>query len=312
MIRRCIRSAVKGLCGSLVLVFATGAGGTEDIRYVVDSFDRIVFHAEFDQTLDQRVTKWVDPINVYLDIRAGDPTLYERLVESHLVDIRFLTGLDSRIVMDPAEANFFMVFDRDDRLIQSVVDYHPPLVKDSSGVAKTLCFGIYSVNSESEIKRAVIGIPTDRAASAGKLDACIVEEMTQVLGLPNDSEEVFPSIFNDLSIDDHLTALDRTLIRLLYDPALPPGMHRDQALARIESLAIDDPVIAQTTPSPGNSNSRSNTGVAGTDTASGPGINSGGIDTGDGATGGAQDTGEGAAADGPGSLSVSAERNNDS
>ncbi|MDZ4736031.1 MAG: DUF2927 domain-containing protein [Rhodospirillaceae bacterium] len=293
------------------MVLTTGAGGTEDIRYVVDSFDRIVFHAEFEQTLDQRVTKWVDPINVYLDIRAGDPTLYERLVESHLVDIRFLTGLDSRIVLDPADANFFIVFDRDDRLIQSVVDYHPALVKNSSGVAKTLCFGIYSVNGGSEIVRAVIGIPTDRAASAGKLDACVVEEMTQVLGLPNDSEEVFPSIFNDLSIDDHLTELDRTLIRLLYDPALPPGMNRDQALARIESLAIEDPVIAQTTPSPRNANSRSNTGVAGTDTAGGPGINSGGLGSGgDGTTGGAQDTG--AAADGPGSLSVNAERNGDS
>jgi len=311
MIRRCIKTAGRGLCGAVALVLTTGAGGTEDIRYVVDSFDRIVFHAEFEQTLDQRVTKWVDPINVYLDIRAGDPTLYERLVESHLVDIRFLTGLDSRIVLDPADANFFIVFDRDDRLIQSVVDYHPALVKNSSGVAKTLCFGIYSVNGGSEIVRAVIGIPTDRAASAGKLDACVVEEMTQVLGLPNDSEEVFPSIFNDLSIDDHLTELDRTLIRLLYDPALPPGMNRDQALARIESLAIEDPVIAQTTPSPRNANSRSNTGVAGTDTAGGPGINSGGLGSGgDGTTGGAQDTG--AAADGPGSLSVNAERNGDS
>jgi hypothetical protein len=267
MIRLGTRSAGKGLIGALALVLTTGAGGTEDIAYVVDSFDRIVFHAEFDQSLDQRITKWVDPIDVYLDIRAGDPTLYQRLVESHLVDLRFLTGLESRIVEDPANANIFMVFDRDERLIQSVVDYHPPLIKDSNSVAKTLCFGIYSVNSHSEIVRAVIGIPTDRAASAGKLGACIVEEMTQVLGLPNDSDEVFPSIFNDNSIDDELTELDRILIRLLYDPALPPGMERENALARIEVLAVDDPVIAATTPSPGNI--RSNTGTAGGEASSG-------------------------------------------
>jgi hypothetical protein len=201
-----------------------------------------------------------------------------------------------------------MVFDRDDQLIQSVVDYHPPLIKDSSSVAKTLCFGIYSVNSHSEIVRAVIGIPTDRAASAGKLRACVVEEMTQVLGLPNDSDEVFPSIFNDSSIDDELTELDRMLIRLLYDPALPPGMERDNALARIEVLAVDDPVIAETTPSPGNT--RNNTGIAGAEADSGPSGNSGlggggnlGMDSGDANTGGIGDTGDGATQDG-GSLSL--------
>ncbi|MEX2201756.1 MAG: DUF2927 domain-containing protein [Dongiaceae bacterium] len=301
--------AGKSLIGALALILTTGAGGTEDIGYVVDSFDRIVFHAEFDQSLDQRITKWVDPIDVYLDIRAGDPTLYQRLVESHLVDLRFLTGLETRIVDDPAEANIFMVFDRDDRLIQSVVDYHPPLVKDSNSVAKTLCFGIYSVNSHSEIVRAVIGIPTDRAASAGKLGACVVEEMTQVLGLPNDSDEVFPSIFNDNSIDDKLTELDRMLIRLLYDPALPPGMERDNALALIEMLAFDDPVIAETTLSPGNS--RNNTGVAGAGagTSSGSsadsGLGGGGLSTDAGGmnTGGSSDTGDGATQDG-GSISL--------
>jgi hypothetical protein len=290
MIRRSIRTAGNGLFGALALILTTGAGGIDDIDYVVDSFDRIVFHAEFDQALDQRVAKWVDPLNVYLDIRAGDPTLYERLVENHLVDIRFLTGLESRIVDNPAEANIFMVFDRDDRLIQSTVSYHPPLATDSSSVAKTLCFGIYSVNPHSEIVRAVIAIPTDRAASAGKLGACIVEEMTQIMGLPNDSEEVFPSIFNDLSADDELTELDRMLIRLLYDPALPTGMDREQALARIQTLAIDNPVIAQTSPSPGNN--RSNSGAGGTGSANGASANDsgelgadGGGNTGGGATG---------------------------
>jgi uncharacterized membrane protein YgcG len=307
MIRLGTRSAGKALIGALALVLTTGAGGTEDIGYVVDSFDRIVFHAEFDQSLDQRITKWVEPIDVYLDIRAGDPTLYQRLVESHLVDLRFLTGLETRIVDDPADANIFMVFDRDDRLIQSVVDYHPPLVKDSSSIAKTLCFGIYSVNSHSEIVRAVIGIPTDRAASAGKLGACVVEEMTQVLGLPNDSDEVFPSIFNDKSIDDELTELDRMLIRLLYDPALPPGMERENALARIEILAVDNPVIAETTPTPGNT--RSNTGVSGGGTSNGPSANSGlsgdglGLDGGGFNSGGSGDIGDGATQDG-GSLSL--------
>jgi len=107
-----------------------------------------------------------------------------------------------------------------------------------------LCFGIYSVNGGSEIKRAIIGIPTDRATSMGKLPACIVEEMTQVLGLPNDSDDISPSIFNDHSIDDALTALDRMLVRILYDPTIYVGMPRDEALVQARALA-HDPLIAE-------------------------------------------------------------------
>jgi hypothetical protein len=58
----------------------------------------------------------------------------------------------------------------------------------------------------------------------GKLVACVVEEITQVLGLPNDSEKVFPSIFNDKTPQDLLTGLDFILLKLLYSPSISAGM----------------------------------------------------------------------------------------
>lgn len=64
----------------------------------------------------------------------------------------------------------------------------------------------------------------NHARARGKLVACVVEELTQLLGLPNDSELVFPSIFNDRSTDEFLSPLDVMLLRMLYDPRLKAGM----------------------------------------------------------------------------------------
>jgi hypothetical protein len=250
MIRTTGRNAGFGLASALALALSGAvANATEDVDYMVSTFDEIVFHAEFGQTIAPRVTKWVDPVQVYLDIRAGDPTLYRRLVEAHIEELEFLTGLPFEIVGSPDEANVFMVFDRDDALIESAADYQPTIARHGGEISKTLCFGIYSVNGASEIKRAIIGIPTDRAASLGKLPACVVEEMTQILGLPNDSDDIYPSIFNDGSSDDALTDLDRWLVRLLYDASVEPGMDRVAALAQIRSLA-NDPMIARGPQSP--------------------------------------------------------------
>ena len=60
--------------------------------------------------------------------------------------------------------------------------------------------------------------------------SCLHEEVTQSLGLTNDSATARPSIFND----DHefavLTQHDETLLRLLYDPRLNPGMSAVEAM----------------------------------------------------------------------------------
>jgi len=48
------------------------------------------------------------------------------------------------------------------------------------------------------------------------------------MGLPNDSDKVFPSIFNDKSHDDYLSGLDLLLLKLLYRPEMKAGMNIKQ------------------------------------------------------------------------------------
>ena len=60
--------------------------------------------------------------------------------------------------------------------------------------------------------------------------SCFHEEITQALGLTNDHPRARPSIYNDDQEFALMTDHDATLLSMLYDPALEPGMSRKQAL----------------------------------------------------------------------------------
>jgi len=53
--------------------------------------------------------------------------------------------------------------------------------------------------------------------------------------LPNDSDTIPQSIFNDTSKHFELTEFDRWLLMALYQPAIKPNMPRNEAL----KLALD-------------------------------------------------------------------------
>ena len=67
--------------------------------------------------------------------------------------------------------------------------------------------------------------------------SCLHEELTQGLGLPNDSPRARPSIFNDDEEFALLTDQDELLLRMLYSPELRPGMSPEEARPIVESLA---------------------------------------------------------------------------
>ena len=67
--------------------------------------------------------------------------------------------------------------------------------------------------------------------------SCLHEELTQGLGLPNDSPRARPSIFNDDEEFALLTDQDELLLRILYSPELRPGMSAAEARPIVFSLA---------------------------------------------------------------------------
>ncbi|WP_137110346.1 DUF2927 domain-containing protein [Rhodobacter sp. SY28-1] len=67
--------------------------------------------------------------------------------------------------------------------------------------------------------------------------SCLHEELTQGLGLPNDSPRARPSIFNDDEEFALLTDQDELLLRMLYSRELRPGMTAAEARPIVFSLA---------------------------------------------------------------------------
>ena len=89
------------------------------------------------------------------------------------------------------------------------------------------CFAKFGTK-KNEIRWAISVFPSHHPKDY--MRACVVEEMTQVLGLPNDSNAVKPSIFNDQSHYFELTPHDRLMVKILYDPRITVGMPRGQAI----------------------------------------------------------------------------------
>lgn len=67
--------------------------------------------------------------------------------------------------------------------------------------------------------------------------SCYHEEIAQGLGLTNDSPTARPSIFNDNEEFALLTTQDELMLRLLYNPALHPGMTEAEARPIVQELA---------------------------------------------------------------------------
>lgn len=69
--------------------------------------------------------------------------------------------------------------------------------------------------------------------------SCVHEEMAQAMGLPNDSPDARPSLFNDSLEFALLTEHDEILLRMLYDPRLRPGMTSAEARPLLPAIARD-------------------------------------------------------------------------
>ncbi len=85
--------------------------------------------------------------------------------------------------------------------------------------------------------RSVVAII--RAEHAPRMRAsCIAEEIAQGMGLPNDCRTARPSIFNDDEEFAVLTKHDKTLLSMLYNPALRSGMEASQVRPVVEHLSL--------------------------------------------------------------------------
>lgn len=204
----------------------------QTIDYIQKAFVEIALKNEFKNS-DNRLIRWERPIQYniqYIDMPPNQ--MISNLMISHLEHLEKITS--HAIKPSPSQPNLKIIFTRGRNYAKAIKDYTNSkidnLAKDSN------CMGSLNVNSRNEITYATVIIPVDRVMGEGLLVACIVEESTQIMGLPNDSDWVFPSIANDKSKIELLTGLDYILLKLLYSKALKPGMDAHQIEPIIQKL----------------------------------------------------------------------------
>lgn len=205
------------------------------------NFDTIAFGNEYSGKRYDTVRKWAQPVRMGLQGKDY-PSYLETYIEDVARDLTETTGHSVSLYysfakqkagklpadFDSKTVNVILYYLKDDEIPASLAKYWKgDAEKVRWMVRNSTCFANY-FTKKGEITAAVIVFPARHPESYHR--ACAVEEITQILGLPNDSNLVKPSIFNDSSQYFELTEHDRWLLRALYQPAIAPGMPRNEAL----------------------------------------------------------------------------------
>ncbi|HHQ4746996.1 TPA: DUF2927 domain-containing protein [Aeromonas veronii] len=230
-------------CGLLaLLLLLAGHCARADERwqsdsYLTESFMAIAMEREYGKARQTRFARWQQPIRLQLINESGDKPLQADVVKVQAAHLARITG--HPISMVTAKPNLTLIMTDYSKMkswANRTMGGDPSV---GMALKEGLCLANFATNAKHEISRATIIIPVDYSRAKGRFLDCVVEEFTQVMGLPNDSDKVFPSIFNDNSIDSFLTGLDYVLLKMAYHPALKAGMSSAEIRAALPIALAD-------------------------------------------------------------------------
>lgn len=226
-------------------------GGGPDTPYtdtdLMRNFEQIVFYDEYAPGAGYRpsagdaggLRKWVEPVRFSVEFGESVPedrrVADRRLVEDYVARLARITR--HPIGMNPADPNFHVLFmgeDDRDAALARIREIVPDIGESTLGIFRSMPRSIHCLvvafsgeGSDHSYRRAIALIRTEHPPLLRQ--SCVHEELAQGLGLADDSPAARPSIFNDDDEFALLTTHDEELLRLLYNPALVPGMSAEDA-----------------------------------------------------------------------------------
>ena len=213
--------------------------------YIINSFIEIALNNEYSTTVS-KLRKWQQPIYYSIEHRTADKELHQKITELHLAHLSDITGLTIAPAKNVKSAKLTIIFSTEQHLEHELK--HDFLLTDQQQISQltrhSVCLANFSTAADNSISHAIVIIPVDRARAHAKLLSCVVEELTQIMGLPNDSDHVYPSIFNDKSYDDYLSGLDYLLLTLLYNKNMKVGMNQAQVKSKLQKI-LQEPTFKQ-------------------------------------------------------------------
>lgn len=210
---------------------------------LLKNFAIAAFGREHEQTETGQVLKWRAPINAAI-IGRKYPAYFEDFVRDQLADLAYETGHPINLVYSERLVREKRLPPNVSKIPINLLLFYLPraqlpaaVERNTKGAFKAADVAAFLKKSvchtklrlkKGVIRFAFVAFPAELDRHA--IRACVVEELTQLMGLPNDSTKLTDSIFNDTSQYLELTLHDRWLLRMLYADGIKPGMPAQQAL----------------------------------------------------------------------------------
>ena len=223
-------------------LFSVSSARAEELRPQLDDmvrhFGQVVFGDEYGMNTGAKmVAKWQGPVG--FSIRGRATQEMGKMLGRHLGGLVQLTGLQFKQVKPGSpESNIDLLFlKRKEMANISGANLNPAVIKRLTDDPTMVCFFLHWKKPEHRIVKAIIAVNIERDPVL--IDACLLEELTQVMGLPNDVDAYWPTLFkpNDTSVK--WSRWDKLYIKTLYDPRLKPGMKPVDALYAARGIFAD-------------------------------------------------------------------------
>ncbi len=203
---------------------------------LIEKFELTVFRNDYEAKGRQSsgiLGKWDNSIRMRL---VGEGTKqFVAHIEKTLDTLSHLSGLSIRLNEEdePMGINMDFHFVSPDRAAP-ILRSHGESQENIAMMSDTICF-VRIKGSGIITKHGIVVI--FNTLDDAMIRHCIVEEITQGLGLIGDSDILQPSIMSDDIFNiDRLPMNDKIMVRTLYDKRLNPGMTRDEAMPIVSKI----------------------------------------------------------------------------
>ncbi len=178
----------------------------EELNY----FYEVAFHSEVRSNQAERLSKWGEDILLYMegDTLEGDM----EGVRNAINEInRLQLPLKLKLTDDKTMANLHVFFGNQHQLGLEENVWGEGIFTEINGVI-----------NQAEVK--ILTVPSVTTRGNGR-NNIILEEITQILGIRGDSFAYPLSVFYEYTnYTAHLEEIDKRMLQLLYEPALPAGL----------------------------------------------------------------------------------------
>ncbi len=199
----------------------------------LDYFKTIVFGAEYDKKQASTIIyKWQGPVRIYLQYSGVKPNpQYREFIKDHAITLRRVTRLPILLIGNPKLANIKIIFVKRARMGKLKLPQVSPKMLTRLASPGGCYFVAYKSGpgkkQAGRIHSSIIVVNAERDISG--INHCLLEEIVQSIGMPNDSNKLRPSIFSDKDRLFELSPVDKIMLRVLYDNKMKMGMKPKQA-----------------------------------------------------------------------------------